>query len=309
MRRLLVGCGFWWLTISTLFCQSVNPLQTARSLIDANKLAESETTLQNYLKEDPASADTHFLLGYVLFREGRAKESLAEFNAGAKLRTPGIDELRTVASDYVLLGDFSDADKWFSEVVRQAPQDANTWYLLGRTKYNENRFEEAIASFERALALHPKYLEAENNLGLCYQALDKNEQAQTAFQTAIEWQHDSPMQDPQPYLNLGILFLSQDQADKATPLLEKAATFAADNPRIHEELGQAYLVQNQLSKAQQQLVQAIALAPKVAALHFKLGQVYRREGRKDEAREQFDICAKLNSTHSSATTPNPFSPQ
>src|SRR5215472_11500803 len=122
-----------------------DPLAQARSLLDAGKLAQSESVLRSYLATNPESADAHFLLGYALFREQKAKESLAEFTAGAKYRRPRADELKVVAADYVILSDYSDADKWFSQVVAEAPNDADSWYLLGRTKYSENEFQAAIS--------------------------------------------------------------------------------------------------------------------------------------------------------------------
>jgi tetratricopeptide (TPR) repeat protein len=91
-----------------------------------------------------------------------------------------------------LLGDFADADKWFSKVTVEAPNDPEAWYLLGRTKYNENRFTEAAASFEHVLALRPKDVQAEDNLGLSQQGLGHMDQAKTAYQTAIGWQGDAP---------------------------------------------------------------------------------------------------------------------
>jgi Tfp pilus assembly protein PilF len=57
------------------------------------------------------------------------------------------------------------------------------------------------------------------------------------------------------------------------------------------------------------LERAVALAPQSSGLHFKLGEIYRKQGAKELARQQFEICAKLNSTHSSTTTPNPFLPK
>src|SRR5215472_2341316 len=99
-------------------CQPPNdPLSKARNLLDAGKPAESESVLRNYLAAHPESPDAHFLLGYILFREKKATDSLAEFTAGAKYRRPRADELKVVAADYVMLGDYSDADKWFSEVL------------------------------------------------------------------------------------------------------------------------------------------------------------------------------------------------
>src|SRR5580704_17371927 len=173
------------LLAAAALCQtSVDPIKEARSLLDAGKISESESILRKYLAANPAAADAHFLLGYALFREQKATESLAEFTAGARYRHPKADELKTVASDYVMLGDYSDADKWFSQVTAERPEDADAWYLLGRTKYKESDYVQAISSFERALAMHPKYIEAENNIGLSWRELNDAEKAKSAFQDA-----------------------------------------------------------------------------------------------------------------------------
>lgn len=295
------------LALSGHCLQSTDPVAGARSLLNAGELAKSEAELRNYLKGEPASADAHFLLGYVLFREERAKDSLAEFTAGAKDRRPGADELKVVASDYVMLGDFGDADKWFTQVVTEKPDDADAWYLLGRTKFNESDFAAAKSSLERALALRPKYVEAENNIGLSWQELNDAEKAKAAFQTAIEWQGTSPA-DAQPFLNLATLLLDGNEADKAVAYLTRAESIAGNNPKVHEELGRAYLAQHSLSQAATEFEKAIALSPDTSALHFKLGQIYRKEGMIDRAQREFDICAKLNSAHSSIATPNPPAP-
>lgn len=287
--------------------QAVDPLAEPRAFLSEGKLDKSEAVLHSYLKEHPASAETHFLLGYVLFREQKAIESLAEFTAGARFRRPKADELKTVASDYVLIGDFADADKWFTEVTRETPADADAWYLLGRTKYNENAFPDAVSDFEHSLALRPKNVEAENNLGLTWKELNNPDKAKAALQTAIEWEGDSP-KDSQPFLNLGTMLADQRSFDQAVVPLLKAAALSPGNPKVHEELGQVYEAQKDLPKAQAELEQAVALAPDISGLHFKLGQVYRHEGMRDRAQHEFDVCEKLNSTHSSSSTPNPPAP-
>jgi Flp pilus assembly protein TadD len=283
------------------------PLQEARSLLAADKVSAAEAILRRYLKNNPSSAEAHYLLGDVLFREKKARESLAEFTAGAKLRHPGASELRIVASDYVLLGDFADADKWFSAVTAEAPNDPEAWYLLGRTKYNENRFAEAIVSFEHVLAIRPKDVQAEDNLGLSQQGLGHAEEAKAAFETAIQWQRDKPA-DAQPYLNLGTLLIDRGDLPGAIQQLTKAAALAPANPKIHEELGRALQTSGDFEKAQSQMEEAVKLAPNAAALHFKLGQIYRHRGLNDRAQQEFSICAKLNGGHSSTEVPNPFSP-
>jgi Flp pilus assembly protein TadD len=313
VRKRVSGYGWTACAVALLalrpgICQSsAEPLHTAQSLLAAGKFPDAEAVLRRHLKDEPSSAEAHFLLGDVLFREKRAVESLAEFTAGSKFKPPGPGELRTVASDYVLLGDFADADKWFTEVTAQTPYDAGAWYLLGRTKYNENRFAEAIASFQHVLALRPKDVQAENNLGLSEQGLGHADQAKIAFRTAIDWQSEAPT-DAQPYLNLGVLLTDQGDPAAAIQPLSKAAALAPQNPKIHEELGRALQAKGDMEGAQTQLETAVRLAPTAAALHFKLGQIYRHRGLNERAQQEFAICAKLNGAHSSTEVPNPFSP-
>jgi tetratricopeptide (TPR) repeat protein len=281
-----------------------DPIAEARSFLDAGKTEEPEVILRNYLTSNPSAADAHFLLGYVLFRNQKAKESLAEFTAGAKFRRPRADELKIVAGDYVMLADYSDADKWFSQVVSETPNDADAWYLLGRTKFSENEYAAAISSFEHALALHPDFVEAENNVGLSWKELNDHDKARAAFQTAIRWQGDAPV-DSQPFLNLGTLLVDDHRDDEAVPFLTKAIALSPRNPSAHEELGKTYLALNKLTEAQTQLEKAIALAPEVSALHYKLAQILRKEGSIDRAEQEFSLCEKLNGAHSSSKTPNP----
>jgi tetratricopeptide (TPR) repeat protein len=286
-------------------CQHApDPLADARSLVETGAFANSEQILRHYLDANPNSADAHFLLGYVLFRKQQPKESLAEFTQGAKYRLPKADELMIVGSDYVMLGDYVDADKWFSAVTQERPNDAEAWYLLGRTKYSESDFRQAILCFERALALRPRYVEAENNLGLSWRDLNEIEKAKAAFQTAIEWQGDH-LADPQPFLNLGALLANASDFKEALPYLTRALELSPGNPKIHEELAHVYEATDDLKRAQGELEQAVELSPKASGLHFKLGRVYRREGLQDQAKREFELCEKLNGTQSSVETPNP----
>ncbi|HUY80754.1 MAG TPA: tetratricopeptide repeat protein [Acidobacteriaceae bacterium] len=287
--------------------QAEDPLVAARKLVMGGHVAESESLLHTYIAKNPTSADAHFLLGYVYFREKNPQKSLAEFTAGARYRFPAADDLKVVASDYVLLGDFPDAQKWFSKVAEEKPNDADAWYLLGRTQYNEDQFADAIASYGKALALRPGYLEAENNMGLAWQGLNKMDKAMAAYRQAIAWQADHP-RDPQPYLNLGVLLTDQGHPEEAIPSLRQAARLAPGNPKIHEEFSRALEASNRLPEAQHELEQAVALAPEASGPHFKLGRLYQREGLRELAQQQFAICQKLYGKHSPTGTPNPYKP-
>jgi tetratricopeptide (TPR) repeat protein len=287
--------------------QTEDTLAIARKLVIGGNVAASESLLRDFIAKNPSSADAHFLLGYVYFREQKPRESLAEFTAGAHFRFPAADDLKVVASDYVLLGDFPDAQKWFVKVTQEKPDDAEAWYLLGRTQYNEDQFLDAISSFKKSLQLRPNYVEAENNLGLALQGLNKMDNAMAAYRQAIAWQGAHPV-DAQPYLNLGILLTDQNHPEEALQWLRVADKLDSSNPKVHEEFARALEAANHLPEAQHQLERAVALAPKASGPHFKLGRLYEREGLHDLAQQQFAICQKLYGTRSSTDTPNPYKP-
>jgi Flp pilus assembly protein TadD len=298
-------------------------LTQAKELLAQGKIADADGLLRTYLTAHPDSADAHFLRGYLLFRqvqasaitrdasqrqlykeqgaaspgtgaeEASAKDSLNEFTQGAKYRVPSAFDLKIVALDYTVLGDYSDADKWLTHSLQANPQDADAWYLMGRTKYSENRFDEAAQSFQQYLKFDPKNIKAEDNLGLSYAALGQNDKAIAAYQNAIAWQAESPVKDPGPFLDLGVLLMDQNRTQEAVTYFLQAVAIAPKESRHHEELGQAYFRLDDLPKAQQELETAVGLSPQNARLHYLLGRVYNKEGLADKAKAEFDRSESL----------------
>jgi tetratricopeptide (TPR) repeat protein len=278
-----------------------DPLSAVRSLIEAGKLADAEREIRGYLELHKTSADAHYLLGYILFKQEKAKASLSEYTEGAKYRTPSARDLEVVAGDYVLLKDFMDADKWFTKSVEWDPGNFQALYYLGRTKYNENRFEEAVEVFKKCLQTDPHNVKAEDNLGLSYAALERNDEALAAYRAAISWDNGAN-KDPGPYIDLGSLLVDTDRASDAVPYLIEALRIAPQELRAHRELGKAYLHLSELEKAQAELEKGTEIAPQDAPIHFMLAQVYRRRGLPDKARLESERYATLTRAHSASDT-------
>lgn len=275
-----------------------DPLHEARSLIEANQLPDAEQAVRRYLDFHRNSAEGHYLLGYVLFRENRAKDSLAEYTEAAKYRTPSAHDLEVVGADYVLLADYRDADKWFTKSVEWDPTNVQTLYYLGRAKYNENRFDEAVGVFLKCLQLDPKNVKAEDNLGLSYEGLGRTDDAIAAYRAAIAWQSDAKVKNSGPYIDLGNILVETDHLDEAVPYLTEAVRLSPEDLRAHRALGKAYLHANELDKAQTEFEKCIQIAPQSAPVHFMLAQVYRKRGLLDKARVETQRYAELSGTHS-----------
>src|SRR5262249_2320843 len=141
------------------------------------------------------------------------------------------------------------------------PRDAEGWYYLGRTKYSENRFEEAIAAYQKCLGLRPDHVLATNGLGLSYAGLNKNFEAISWLQKAISLEDGAPQKTPQPYIDLGDLFDQQARFEDALLVLQQATALDPKNIRAREKLGKAYLDLNRLPDSQHELEIAISLDP------------------------------------------------
>jgi Flp pilus assembly protein TadD len=309
------------------------PLAAARSLLDQGQVSEAGRMVRQYLETHPDSADGHFLLGYILFREiqtdvtlgttaesvkdnvvrpsdgktrdEKARDSLAEFTAGAKYHVPNAFDLKIAALDYVILGDYVDADKWLTRSLEWNPQDTDGWYYLGRARYNENKFTDAINAFEQCLKLSPGNVKAEDNLGLALAGLGRNEEAAAAYKLAMDWQSKAPLKNSGPYIDLGSLLLDESRPEEAVPYLVQAVEIAPRESRAHELLGKAYTRMDELPKAQTELEKATELSPESANLHCMLAPVYRKRGLAEKAKVEFDRCAALSGSHSTPETPRP----
>jgi len=274
---------------------SPNALADARTLIAAGDFKAAESALRTYLVTDPRSGQTRYLLAYALLRQNRPKDSLEEYTRAAALQTPTAEQLREVGQDYVLLDDTADAGKWILRSIEMDGADPEGWYSLGRLRYTEQRFGDALDCFKRAIALAPGNVKVENNLGLAYEGLNRTDDAVIAYRQAIAWQDARPSEktSEQPLLNLAIVLRHQGKLAEAQPLLLRAMHIAPQDPRVHEQLGQLYAQQANYAEAAKYLEAATRLDPEKSNLHFLLGQAYRHLGREPEAKTEFDAAARL----------------
>ena len=306
-------------------------LAKARELVEKAELDAAESTVRQYIARHPELSEGHFLLGLIYFREVQAqarssgmyltpgevpstaidagardakvRASLAAFTEGSKFGRPSAFDLKIVSMDYVLLADYSSADKWLTLALEGDPDDAEGWYYLGRTKYNENRFEEAIQSFQKCLDLRPQFVLAVDGLGLSYAGLGHNAEAIASLQKAISMQENFAHKTPEPYIDLADLFNQQARFEEALPVLQEAVRIAPRTIRLHEVLGKTYLNLNRLPEAQRELEAAVSIDPGLPALHYLLGQIYRKEGHLDKAKSELERFQTLKAGETPSKSP------
>ncbi len=298
------GATFGIALASRISLAQDSDLDLARNLITQHRFSEGEQTLRQYIALHPESASAHYLLGYVLFSEQKADDSLAEYTIASRYRNPTAEDLMAVAADYVLLHDNEDADKWLTMATHMEPTNFLAWYYLGRARFYEQHFKESADIFLKCLELNPRDVRAKTNLGLAYQESGREEDALATFREAIQWKEAAGTKDAQPYLDLGALLSRRNSVAEAVVYLEKALADEPNNPKVLEELGSAYEKSHRMSEAEAMIRKAIQFAPDSSVLHFRLSRILRSEGKDAEAAEEFATTRKLGGTHSSKEVMN-----
>lgn len=310
MRRRLTRFAVWVAVAAGVACGQQQPklsdvapqtdgrpevLRLSQELIASGEFKKAENALRVYLLKNDLSAEAHEMLAYALLRQDKPKESLGEYTRAAQLQQPTATMLEHVGQDYVLLDDWTDAERWTTRAVQMDRKDADAWYSLGRIRYHDQRFADALSCFEEALKLAPRSVKAENNLGLTYEALNQTDNAVAAYRQAIAWQEAGPAgeQSEQPLLNLATVLVHRGELDGAEPLLKQAEQLAPKDARVHEQLGQLYLQRPNYAASAEELKRACDLDPNNSSLHYLLGQAYRHEGKRAEATAEFSRAAQL----------------
>jgi Flp pilus assembly protein TadD len=273
-------------------------LLQAKSLINLADFKSAEPVLDQYIYARPQSSEALYLLGFVLQRENKPKESLAIYNRAASLTLPQANDLKLVALDYVLLHDDADAIIWLKRSLQSDPTNAEAWYFLGRAHMQAGDFIEAEKDFRHVLNLTPDDSKAFDNLGLSLAAQNRNEDSAKAYRDAIASQSAAHTPSEQPYLNLGTLLNDENRASEAVPLLQHAAEIAPDSARCHEELSRALTATNNQQAALLSMQRAVSLDPANPRLHYRLGQLYRKAGQTTKANAEIQISTRLYGSHS-----------
>lgn len=282
--------------------EAANPGQSDALLFEGKALANlgrfpaAEQPLRQYSTAHPDSADALYMLGFVLNREDKPKESLEVYNRAARLSVPQSDDLKSVALDYVLLNDYPDAIRWMKQSVQFNPRNEQAWYGLGRCFYTQSSFPQAQQAFDRALALDPNDLKAATNLALTLEMLNQPAKADGAYRHAIALADSDPHTDQWPYLDYGSFLLEQGRAQDAIPLLTRSIAIAPTCAQCHGKLGRAYDETGKFEQAVAELEHAVTLSPHDAKLHYALGHAYRSAGLIEKSREELALSAKLYGT-------------
>lgn len=120
------------------------------------------------------------------------------------------------------------AIRHLGEAVAIRPADAEYRYRFGVALHLAGQLNEAMEQYQAAIRLHPRHLEAHDNLGRLYCEIRRMEEAEVQLREALKRQPDNP----HGLCSLAIVLREQGRLDEAETLLQGLLRKVPDNAMI-----------------------------------------------------------------------------
>ncbi len=193
------------------------------------------------------------------------------------------------------LGHTEDAMHELQRLAQDYPDSPQPPMREGDLLRSKQRFTEAIAAYDRAIAKIKQPREADwlmfYDRGICYDRARQWPKAEADFQHALALSPDQPF-----VLN----YLGYSWADmgrrlpEARQMIEKAVQRRPNDGAIIDSLGWVMLKQGETAQAVKTLERAVELEPEDPAINGHLGDAYWAVGRKLEATYQWRRALTFN---------------
>lgn len=185
----------------------------------------------------------------------------------------------------------NEAVKYLRLAIRYDSTLAGAWYYLGRYHAEGGQAADAVAAFERSLAIRPDVPPAVLGLAEGLTALDRLKDASEVWRNYLK----SHPTDAEAHLRFGMALNRAERYDEAIPLLRRSIELRADHAPGHYALGVALAGSGRPDEGFRSLVEAVRHDPDYAPAHHALGLAYlgyRKD--KSAALEEYKILKGLD---------------
>ena len=250
-------------------------------------LEKAEELLVNEIQGNTNAPTFELLLylGGVFFADAKYLNAAIAYKKAENFETLDDGSRFTLAMSYVLLGRPDWARPELDKLTSAQPDNALYAYWLARIDFDEHNYEPAIEKLLTLVARHPDFIRAYDRLGLCFERLDKKDEAISYYRKAIELTSAQPEPWAWPYLNLGTFLIQEGEAKEAEAYLLEAIKIDPEFAQAHYRLGLALEKLERYPESAEQLRTAASQDPDNPDPYWALARVLRRSGDQEGAVE------------------------
>lgn len=212
--------------------------------------------------------------------------SAAKSEAAAKPHDPRV--LLRLAALYHQQGNFQKSLPLLERLTALEPTNLAAQRLLGVDRFHAGHTSEALQALKKVLDASPKDSEANFYLGLCYLSLDRDNEADKAFDRLAAL---APADLDELYL------LTKAYTRVSAAMLSRLSSLGEHSYRMHQVRGEYFDLQNAPEQAIKEYEKAVEIRPDLPSLHYVLGSAYWKRSQLDKAAAEFERVIGLSPRH------------
>jgi tetratricopeptide (TPR) repeat protein len=212
--------------------------------------------------------------------------SVAEAAVAQRPQDP--QALTRLVNLYQTEGEFDKSLPLLERLVVLAPDDLEAQRLLGIDRFHTGQPREALGPLRLATQGNPKDNEASFYLGLCYLALDRDDEANKAFGRLAA---GVPKNIDELY------WLVKGYSRISSAMLSRLEGLGEESYRMHQVRGEYFDLDNNPDQAIKEYEMAVQLRPDLSSLHYVLGNAYWKRSHADAAAAEFHRAIELDPRH------------
>jgi tetratricopeptide (TPR) repeat protein len=174
--------------------------------------------------------------------------------------------------------------------IKNNPNDDLALIGRGFIYTDMERYTDAETDFREAIKLNIQSPQAYNGLGNALFLQNKLDEAINSYYKALEIENG----DIFTYISLGRVLVNQNKLDEGINFYYKALQIDSENASIHYHLGIALRRQNKLDEAINAYIKSIEIDPKYAIAYNSLGNVFTQQNKLDEAIAAYREAIEIN---------------
>jgi protein O-GlcNAc transferase len=227
--------------------------------------------------------------GLAHHRAGRLADAQVCYWQVLARTTDHADALHLIGVIAYQLGQHEKAIELIGRATQQNASEPSYYVSRGLALQAVKRLREAMASYDRALALKPDYAEALVNRGLALDEIECFEEALESYDRALAIRPD----DAATLNNRGNTLQQLDRFAEAVESYDRALVLQPNLAETHYNRGDALKDLQRLDEAIVAYDRALALKPDLAEIYYERGKTLRNLRRFDEAIANCDRALAL----------------
>ncbi len=218
----------------------------------------------------------------------------------ANIPAGGLERIETPATDFYRLfdeavqlmekGQYNDAVAGWQKALALNPDDAKAHLNLGYVMQQSGRLDEAIGEYRTALKINSSYAAAHSNLGIALATAGRLDEGIEQYEKALEIDPENS----EAHGNLCAALLEKHQNNAAIDHCRKAVTSNPENADAQNTLGIALARAGSLDEAAEHIIKAAQINPDSLEYQYNCGRVLAASQRLAEAIPHFEKAVSLS---------------